>query len=168
MQNLINEVMEVLQDRGSDFSYELSLEEVADLTKQRVISYADRNAVELNITAPSQTDHMISNDRANLIVLILVNLIRNAIDASSDGLSVLLSISKQNSHFVFQVTDQGEGLPDSVKDNLFQPVASSKVGGSGVGLSLCQELSRHLGGDLKLAKTGPNGTVFELTISITT
>ena len=52
-----------------------------------------------------------------------------------------------------------------VQENLFQPVPSSKEGGSGVGLSLCQELSRHLGGELKLAKTGPEGTVFQLSIS---
>lgn len=169
MQNLINEVIEVLQDRGGDFSYEVSLEELSALTKDRVMGYADRKSVRFVVQGAVEGDLMISNDRANLIVLILVNLIRNAIDASENEQEVNLKIIlEKNDRLTFQVADQGPGMPEAVRENLFQPVASGKVGGSGVGLSLCQELSRHLGGDLELAKTGPDGTVFELSISIIT
>ncbi|QXD28800.1 HAMP domain-containing histidine kinase [Opitutia bacterium ISCC 52] len=169
MQNLINEVIEVLQDRGGDFSYEVTLEELSALTKDRVMSYADRKSVRFSVRGAEGVEVMISNDRANLIVLILVNLIRNAVDASGNEQEVTLKIiSEQKGRLTFQVADQGPGMPEAVRENLFQPVASGKVGGSGVGLSLCQELSRHLGGDLELAKTGPDGTVFELSISIIT
>lgn len=168
MQKLINEVMEVLQDRGGDFSYLVSLEEVADLVRERVSSYTVRNSVKVIMNGDVTSDETLSNDRANLIVLILVNLIRNAIDASNGGQEVELTFVCETDRITFRVTDSGEGLPESVRENLFQPVASSKESGSGVGLSLCQELSRHLGGDLTLAKTGPDGTVFELSISIIT
>ena len=169
MQNLINEVIEVLQDRGGDFSYEVSLEELSTLTRDRVLSYANRNSVSFSLDMPEDEDLMISNDRANLIVLILVNLIRNAVDASKEGQVVNLTVNRDRKDYLtFLVSDQGPGLPAAVRDDLFQPVASSKDGGSGVGLSLCQELSRHLSGELKLAHTGPEGTVFELSISIVT
>ena len=145
------------------------LEELSALTKDRVMSYADRKSVRFSVRGAEGVEVMISNDRANLIVLILVNLIRNAVDASGNEQEVTLKIiSEQKGRLTFQVADQGPGMPEAVRENLFQPVASGKVGGSGVGLSLCQELSRHLGGDLELAKTGPDGTVFELSISIIT
>ena len=104
----------------------------------------------------------VPNDRANLVVLILVNLVRNAIDASSRGGMVMLHIEEENDGLVFLVIDQGKGLSADVAEHIFQPVHSSKTDGSGIGLSLCQELTRHLKGELTLEKTGPQGTVFKL------
>jgi len=167
MQLLINEVIEVLQDRGGEFTYEITCSEIANLAEERVTHYAVKKSVALKIECgPSVSDFQLSNDRANLVVLILVNLIRNAIDASPSGGTVLLKIEEElESGVSFSVIDQGEGLPSVVAENIFQPVTSAKLDGSGVGLSLCQELSRHLQGELTLASTGPQGTVFKLHIS---
>ncbi|MCZ6674985.1 MAG: sensor histidine kinase, partial [Verrucomicrobia bacterium] len=168
MQNLINEVMEVLQDRGSEFSYEITGSEICSLVDERVCHYAEAKVVTLEMVKNGAiSDVQIPNNRANLVILILVNLLRNAIDASSEGMIVKLCISSEKKgELFFEVIDQGGGLPKHVVEHLFQPVSSSKRDGSGVGLSLCQELARHLKGDLELAKTGSGGTVFRLSISL--
>ena len=167
MQDLINEVIEVLQDRGGQFTYDITCQEIAGLAEERVVHYAKKKGITLLVEfVPPVDDFKLTNDRANLVVLILVNLIRNAIDASSNGDTVVLKISGDaEGALSFYVIDKGMGLPQSVAENVFQPVTSTKVNGSGVGLSLCQELSRHLKGELLLAKTGPDGTVFRLNIS---
>jgi len=167
MQGLINEVIEVLQDRKGEFSYDITCSEIGNLVEERVSHYAKKNGVSLRTELQEGASHFqLTNDRANLVILILVNLIRNAMDASQSGGTVALKISPEiEGEITFLVVDQGEGLPTAVAENIFQPVTSTKADGSGVGLSLCQELARHLQGDLTLASTGPDGTVFKLSIS---
>ncbi len=167
MQNLINEVIEVLQDRGGEFSYKISCSEIASLVEERVKHHAQTSGVSLKIEDSVGEVSTLPNDRANLVVLILVNLLRNAIDASSRGESVVLHIESVGQRLEFLVIDHGAGLSDDIAERIFQPIVSSKVDGSGVGLSLCQELSRHLDGELTLEKTGPQGTVFKLTLTST-
>tara|TARA_Y100000588_G_C14254040_1_gene924670 strand:- start:362 stop:1780 length:1419 start_codon:yes stop_codon:yes gene_type:complete len=170
MQKLINEVMEVLQDRGSEYTYDLNAREVGTLVDERVFHYAETKGIVLKLEESGPCDSIqLPNDRANLIVLILVNLVRNAIDASHQGTTVKLCIhSEKLGNLRFEVLDKGEGLPDHVVENLFKPVMSSKQDGSGIGLSLCQELARHLDGQLELADTGPQGTIFRLKITTIT
>jgi len=43
---------------------------------------------------------------------------------------------------------------------LFKPVRSTKEGGSGIGLALCRQLAAHLGAEIGLERTGPNGCLF--------
>jgi len=167
MQKLINEVIDVLKDRSGEFNYELSVAEVESLVEERLSDYTLKNEVRLVVEGPADLDEIsLSNDRANLIILILVNLIRNAIDASKKNEIVWLKIMRSESEILtFEVVDGGLGLPERVLENLFQPVISSKQNGSGIGLSLCRELARHLDGKLELVKTGPDGTTFRLNVS---
>jgi len=54
-----------------------------------------------------------------------------------------------------------------VRANLFQPfTGSTRVGGSGLGLSIARDLLRGHGGDISLVKTNPDGTVFRLVLPI--
>jgi signal transduction histidine kinase len=100
---------------------------------------------------------------------ILVNLMRNgreAIDADPAKAGVgriAVSLRAQDGASVIRLADDGPGLPERVRANLFQPfVGSGRRDGAGLGLSISRELAQAHGGDLVLAQTGPTGTVFEL------
>jgi signal transduction histidine kinase len=61
------------------------------------------------------------------------------------------------------LVDDGPGLPARARAHLFQPFAgSTREGGAGLGLAIARELAQAHGGDLVLASTGPEGTVFDL------
>jgi signal transduction histidine kinase len=61
------------------------------------------------------------------------------------------------------LTDTGPGVPGRVQETLFQPFGvSGSKSGSGLGLSIARELARSMGGDVKLARTGEAGSVFEV------
>ncbi len=96
---------------------------------------------------------------------IFVNLIRNAIQAMEGGELSRLTVAAEagEDRVVVTLTDTGPGVPGRVQETLFQPFGvSGNKSGSGLGLSIARELARSMGGDVKLATTGEDGSVFEV------
>lgn len=90
---------------------------------------------------------------------ICANLIRNAAEAMQGKGNIVVAF--EDNMLVF--TDNGPGLPDKARENLFKPFAgSTRRDGTGLGLALSRDLARAMGGDLQLGHTGPEGTRFEL------
>ena len=64
-----------------------------------------------------------------------------------------------------RIEDDGQGFDQGAKERLFQPfVGSGRREGTGLGLPIARDIARAHGGDLVLVETGPQGTVFELTL----
>jgi signal transduction histidine kinase len=100
---------------------------------------------------------------------ILVNLMRNAREAIDSDESrkgkgaVRVGLSVADGVSLITLADNGPGLPERARTNLFQPfVGSARPGGAGLGLAISRELAQAHGGDLELGETGPKGTVFLL------
>lgn len=101
---------------------------------------------------------------ASLGGLVLVNLLENAVQASSRGAEVRITATVIAKSLAVDVTDCGPGLTPAVLENLFRPVVSTKPGGGGIGLALSHELARLAGGSLELVTTSAAGTTFRLTL----
>lgn len=103
---------------------------------------------------------------------ILVNLMRNAREAieadperNRRGKVSLSAQKADNGLIEIRVRDDGPGMPQRAQDRLFQPFAgSARSEGAGLGLPIARELAQAGGGDLVLESTGPQGTVFLLTL----
>ena len=64
---------------------------------------------------------------------------------------------------VIEIADDGPGLPEAVRADLFRPFAGSmRRGGTGLGLAIARDLMVAHGGDIELVDTGPAGTTFRL------
>ena len=94
---------------------------------------------------------------------VLVNLMRNALEAMQDSAQreLELDVAAGGRDMVqFRLRDTGPGLPQEVAEKLFRPFVSTKAGGMGVGLSICQKIVTDHGGRI-WAEAGPGGgTVF--------
>lgn len=78
---------------------------------------------------------------------------------------IIVSSKKQDGNIEISIKDTGPGLPKRALDNLFQAfTGGTGHGSSGLGLTISQDLARDQDGDLALAKTGPEGTEFILTL----
>jgi len=102
---------------------------------------------------------------------ILVNLLRNAREAivgrpGGDGHGKIeISFERRDADSLIRIADDGPGVPERVRERLFQPFSgTTRPGGAGLGLAISRELAQGHGGDLVLASTGVEGTVFELTL----
>jgi signal transduction histidine kinase len=101
-------------------------------------------------------------DREQLYRIVL-NLLRNACEALSGAGSVTVFASRHDAQLSIDIADTGPGIPERIRDTLFQPfVSAARPGGSGLGLAIARDLARGHGGDLLLVSTGANGTTFRI------
>ncbi len=99
---------------------------------------------------------------------VIFNLVRNARQAiaqTGQPGEISVAAADTGSAWMIYVSDTGPGLPPKAREHLFQPFQGGvRKGGSGLGLVIAQDLIRGHGGSLELQSTGPEGTVFVMTL----
>lgn len=121
---------------------------------------ADRRGAELEWhTGPRLVAHV---DPGKIHQLVL-NLVRNAIEAVSPGGHVGVSLRGDERVFKIAVTDDGPGIPDEIQSRIYEPFFSTKSGGTGLGMSIVHSLVALHGGKIDLVSS-PSGTRFEVEI----
>ena len=99
-------------------------------------------------------------DRTQLF-RVLINLLRNAAEAGARKIAV--SAHQNSPTLMIDLADDGPGLPEAVRADLFRPFAgSTRRSGAGLGLAIARDLMVAHGGDVELISTGSSGTTFRL------
>jgi two-component system sensor kinase FixL len=100
---------------------------------------------------------------------VLLNLIRNAVEAMAESERRVLTVSSApagDGKVEIRVSDTGSGLSPEVAARLFQPFVTSKPQGMGVGLSICRTIVEAQGGQIWASANAGGGTVFHVTIPL--
>lgn len=122
--------------------------------------------VEVAIDIPHSLTVIVDPDHWSRV---LTNLIRNAIQAGATRVRVTAGPGDPqhpDRTVEIRVADDGPGLPDRAKENLFRPFAgSARQGGTGLGLAIVREIVTSHRGDIGLVTTGAGGTVFAIRVA---
>ena len=102
----------------------------------------------------------------HLIEQVLINLILNAVQAfplDRNNKSILLSASQSlEGRTEITVVDNGVGIPEEIKEQIFVPFFTTKKEGNGIGLSLCKQIMTLHKGHIRIQSTKDKGTVVKL------
>lgn len=100
----------------------------------------------------------------DLIDQVLINLLKNAMDAVKDQTVRRINIKANydGNGINVEVIDNGNGIPDEILENIFVPFYTTKQGGSGIGLSISRQIMKLHNGSLTVGSTSKVGTVFKL------
>lgn len=147
------------------------------------LSYHGLRARDKSFNADFKLDLEPNLPKANVVPQdigrVLLNLINNAFQACSseplEGYMPIVKVSTQNlgDRIEIKVSDNGPGIPEAIKDKIFQPFFTTKPTGqgTGLGLSLSYDILKAHGGEIKLESQnglpiGENGTVFTVILPI--
>jgi two-component system, NtrC family, nitrogen regulation sensor histidine kinase NtrY len=98
-----------------------------------------------------------------LIEQVLINLIKNAIEAvPHDGSGMINIHVKKEFKVQVSVSDNGVGIPPEIRERIFIPFFTTKSRGSGVGLSLCKQIMKLHDGNIWLSSVAGEGSVFTI------
>ncbi|MDP9161559.1 MAG: HAMP domain-containing histidine kinase [Acidobacteriota bacterium] len=98
----------------------------------------------------------------------LFNLLLNACEAvpASNGV-IVITITEIMGGIEIRVSDNGRGIPDSVRATLFEPfVSQGKENGTGLGLTVVQKIIQDHGGEVEVERSNSEGTIFRVAIPL--
>ena len=141
--------------------------EIADLVTE-ILTLVEPEATRARVIVEWQpkVSFAISAD-ADLLRHALLNVVRNALDAMPGGGHLRVSVTRSGDSCEISVSDTGAGIPDEVRQRIFEPFFSTKESGSGIGLAMTIRVLQMHGGSVDVECAAGHGTTFCLRLPVT-
>ncbi len=97
---------------------------------------------------------------------VFLNLFRNSIEAIGSNGKIEIKSMVAADQCILSFKDSGHGVPDHIKDSLFEPFSTSKSNGTGLGLNLVRRIIENHNGKICLSHSDKTGTEFKISLPI--
>ncbi|MDJ0974426.1 MAG: ATP-binding protein [Planctomycetota bacterium] len=149
---LIRALLDVARPGERSFGTVDLVEVVADVVRTAAPTARQREvALEAEAGAPLEVE----GDEGQLHQVVL-NLVTNALQASPRGSRVRVTTGRRDAQAWVEVLDEGAGVPDELKDRIFEPFFTAREGGTGLGLFVSYGIVERHGGRIEVG-AGPAG-----------
>jgi signal transduction histidine kinase len=102
---------------------------------------------------------------SNLFKQVLLNIIKNAINATSEG-SITIETRLSGDDVKLFIRDTGSGMDEKTQSKIFEPYFTTKATGTGLGLTVCYKVIKEHRGDISVSSKVGKGTEFQITIPV--
>ena len=142
-----------------------------DLLEQITVTlelFKNSDGITFRIGSPHSERFFINADKEQ-VNSIFSNLIKNAIQAIPPGKEgvIKVNLEKKGDRVLVTVSDNGSGIPESLKSKMFTPNFTTKSSGTGLGLSIVKRNVENAGGAIWFESEGENGTIFFIELPLT-
>lgn len=144
-------------------------EEIAlDALVEEVLADLEPLAQKKGITLTGNCESLTMTGSDILIYRLVYNLVENAIKYNRSDGQVTVTVAKKDQNIIFSVADTGNGIPEALKNKIFEPFfridksRSRALGGVGLGLALVYEIVRVHNGNITVKDNPAGGTIFEI------
>lgn len=169
--NLVENLLSVTRLEEGRLNLHISAELVDEVIEE-ALRHVNRKRSEHEITVENQDDLLLARMDAKLIVQVLINLVDNAIKYTPVGSKIQVMSRREGEWVVISVADDGPGISDEKKKNVFDMfysganlVADSRRS-MGLGLSLCKSIVAAHGGTIQVTDHMPHGAEFTFTLPV--
>lgn len=163
-------------ERGRDaYDFQpVALRRLVDSAVQSVAPLAQSRGAPIRVQWPESEELLGAIWDGSAIQRALINLLDNAIKHAPDGTETLLKVhySSPDESFTFAVIDRGPGVPEGLRERVFERFFRIESGpiretpGAGIGLSLVRHIAQAHGGTVVVEETSGGGATFKLTLPI--
>ncbi|MFM6977051.1 MAG: ATP-binding protein [Sphingobacteriaceae bacterium] len=169
------EQIESLSHIASEFSNfakmpDIVLEKIdlKQILEQSIEVYQQLDNIRISLTDNSRSKIWVNADRDQLLRA-FNNLIKNAVEAMPDGRKgeVQIDLSRDPKHAYIDISDNGAGIPESLREQIFVPNFTTKSSGTGLGLAFVKQCLKSIGGSITFETSAQKGTTFYISIPLT-
>lgn len=160
--NRIISLLDEIRDFAKKKDYEKSEVELIPLIKNTIsICELDKDLNTIKIIfepVKGISPRIIGN--ADKIQQVLINLIRNAGHASEPKSRIEIFIEPADNFWIIKIKDYGKGIPDEIKEKVWEPFFTTKSSGTGLGLDICKKIIENHNGQIWFDSKVNAGTTF--------
>jgi signal transduction histidine kinase len=163
IQAILNDLLSYARPRPPDFhpaDLNTTIEQAAMLARQQVTTKPVHILFEPNPALPR-----VEHDPA-LIQQVVLNLLLNGIQAISGDGQVAIELAQEHDQVMVQVSDTGRGIPAEALPKIFRPFFTTRIEGTGLGLSLAQGIVHSHGGRIEVSSAPGTGSQFKFWLPI--
>lgn len=141
---------------------EVNLIEVVENTLTTLDPILRKRNIELSKSIT--TDNIVIRGDALQLEQALTNLIINSLDAMENKGHLKISLTSENSSYILAVSDNGSGIDESIRDQIFSPFFTTKSGGkgSGLGLYIVKNICKNHNAEIDVISNKNQGTTFKI------
>lgn len=140
---------------------------INDVTAKSLLSLSERILKKgLSLRQDFQNDIPEFEADADRLQQVLINIIKNAVEASPERAEIHIETAREGSNVVVRITDGGPGIPLEVRDRVFEPFYSNKQEGTGLGLCISQRIVDQHGGTIYIEDGPEGGTTFVIQLPV--
>jgi signal transduction histidine kinase len=165
---LINDLLDVSRLDVGKFALELEDLDLAKVVRNTVDDYPTDDDHPIRVISSGGSLPIRGDGRR--IVEVLENLLSNAVKYSPQGGVVAVEIGREKDNAVIRVRDEGLGVPEAERGQIFERFFRTSVakpyGGVGLGLHISREIITRMGGDVVLESSGAAGSVFRVRLPL--
>lgn len=174
LSDIVNHVLDISRLEAGKMNlqeHDIVLKEFIDDLVLVNAERAKSKSITLSCEVSESLPKIIRIDKAKLLQ-ILMNLLGNAYKFTPEGKSVLLSIEREEDTVLFSIKDEGVGISKDDLEKIFVPFEQIKNRqgemhvGSGLGLTICKQLTEFLGGDISVESKLAKGSTFTVRLPL--
>lgn len=168
---LVENLLSITKIANGNVKLHLSDQVVDDIISE-ALRHIDRRSAEHHITMNCGEIPLLVRVDTGLIMQVLINLVNNAIKYTPAGSTIQITAIQRGNVAEICVSDNGTGIPDELKERVFEmfftgsnPTSDSRRS-LGLGLSLCQVIVHAHHGKMTLKDNLPHGCIFSFTVAL--
>ena len=168
---LVENLLSVTKIADGSVKLRLSDQVVDDIVSE-ALRHIDRRSAEHHITVDCGDEPLLVRVDAGLIMQVLINLVNNAVKYTPAGSNIRITAIPRENMAEICVSDNGPGIPDELKEHVFEMffTGGNPIGDSrrslGLGLTLCQAIIHAHNGEMTLKENSPHGCIFSFTVPL--
>lgn len=168
---LVENLLSVTKIADGSVKLRLSDQVVDDIVSE-ALRHIDRRSAEHHITVDCGDEPLLVRVDAGLIMQVLINLVNNAVKYTPAGSNIRITAIQRGNAAEICVSDNGLGIPDELKERVFEMffTVGNPIGDSrrslGLGLTLCQAIIHAHNGEMTLKENSPHGCIFSFTVPL--
>lgn len=167
--HMVENLLAISRIQGDGVQLNMTAELVSDIVEE-ALRRLPKDRGQRTIRVDEEEEMLLVKADGRLLVQVLLNLIENALKYTEDGAVIRIDTKRQGKFVRFRVQDNGPGIPDEMKERIFDMfyTGSKRLADSrrslGLGLSLCKSIVEAHGGQIGVEDAEPRGTIFSFTI----